>query len=84
MVNPSPDVTRLIDRLARRGLVQRLRSRTDRRLSLTRITPKGVAQLDRAEIANVEQRAFLASRLSEAEWRQLSALCERVYGDEVE
>jgi DNA-binding MarR family transcriptional regulator len=82
MVNPSPDVTRLIDRLARRGFVQRLRSRTDRRLSLTRITPKGVAQLDRAETANVEQRAALAPRLSDAEWRQLSALCERVYGDE--
>lgn len=28
MVNPSPDVTRLIDRLARRGLVRRLRART--------------------------------------------------------
>lgn len=79
MVNPSPDVTRLIDRLARRGLVRRLRSRSDRRLSLTCITPRGIAVLERAEAANVEQRAYLASRLSEAEWRQLSALCERVY-----
>jgi DNA-binding MarR family transcriptional regulator len=82
MVNPSPDVTRHIDRLARRGLVRRLRARTDRRLSLTRITPKGVALLERAEVANVEQRAYLASRLSAPEWRQLSALCERVYGHE--
>jgi DNA-binding MarR family transcriptional regulator len=81
MVNPSPDVTRLIDRLARRGLVRRMRVRSDRRLSLTIITPKGLALLERAEAANVEQRAYLASRLSEAEWRQLSALCERVYGD---
>ena len=84
MVNPSPDTTRLIDRLARRGLVRRLRSRSDRRLSLTRITPKGIAQLDRAETANLEQRAHLASRLSESEWRQLSALCERVYGLEAD
>jgi DNA-binding MarR family transcriptional regulator len=83
MVNPSPDVTRLIDRLARRGLVRRLRPRSDRRLSLTRITPKGLALLDRAEVANVEQRAYLASRLSESEWRQLSNLCERVYADEI-
>ena len=81
MVNPSPDVTRLIDGLARRGLVRRFRARSDRRLSLTRITPKGVALLDRAEPANAEQRASLATRLSLAEWRQLSALCERVYGD---
>ena len=81
MVNPSPDVTRLIDRLARRGLVRRMRARSDRRLSLTIITPKGLALLERAEAANVEQRTYLATRLSDAEWRQLSALCERVYGD---
>ena len=84
MVNRSPDVTRLIDRLTRRGFVRRLRSERDRRLSLTRITPKGLALLDRAETANVEQRAHLASRLSDAEWRQLSTLCERVYGDDIE
>jgi DNA-binding MarR family transcriptional regulator len=84
MVNPSPDVTRLIDRLARRGLVRRLRPRTDRRLSLTRITTKGLVLLDRAEAANVEQRAYLASRLSETEWRRLSDLCERVYSDEID
>jgi DNA-binding MarR family transcriptional regulator len=81
MVNTAPDITRLIDRLARRGLVRRARSRSDRRLSLTRITEKGVALLQRAEAANVEQRAALASKLSEDEWRQLSELCERVYAD---
>jgi DNA-binding MarR family transcriptional regulator len=82
MVNPSPDVTRLIDRLARRGLVRRLRARTDRRLSLTRITPKGVALVAQAEAANDAQHTALASRLSAAEWRQLSALCERIYGNQ--
>ena len=83
MVNRAPDVTRLIDRLARRGLVRRMRARTDRRLSLTRITDKGLALLERAEAANVEQRAHLATKLSDREWRQLSALCERIYGDDV-
>jgi DNA-binding MarR family transcriptional regulator len=81
MVNRAPDITRLIDRLARRGLVRRGRSPGDRRLSVTRITPKGLALLERAEAANVEQRTYLASRLSESEWRHLSALCERIYGD---
>jgi DNA-binding MarR family transcriptional regulator len=81
MVNQSPDVTRLIDRLARRGLVRRSRVRLDRRLSVTRITDKGIALLERAEIANVEQRAYLATRLSESEWRQLSGMCERIYGE---
>jgi DNA-binding MarR family transcriptional regulator len=82
MVNPSPDVTRLIDGLARRGLVRRFRARTDRRLSLTRITSKGVALVERVEPANAEQRARLAERLTNDEWRQLSALCERIYDDE--
>jgi DNA-binding MarR family transcriptional regulator len=81
MVNRSPDVTRLIDGLVRRGLVRRQRGRTDRRVSLTRITPKGLALMEDAEAANQAQRAALASRLSLAEWRQLSAFCERIYGD---
>lgn len=80
LVNPSPDVTRLIDRLARRGLVRRQRGRTDRRLSLTRITAKGIALMDEAEEANRAQRAALVSRLSADEWRQLSEFCERIYG----
>ena len=42
MVKPSPDVTRLIDRLIREGLVERFNSEEDRRLSLARITKKGI------------------------------------------
>jgi DNA-binding MarR family transcriptional regulator len=83
LVHPSPDVTRLIDRLARRGLVRRLRDRRDRRVSLTRITPKGRALVEEAEAANRAQRALLASRLSADEWRTMSALCERIYGEDV-
>ena len=83
MVNPSPDVTRLIDGLARRGLVRRTRARSDRRLSVAQITPKGMALMDRVEVDNGQYRARLASLLSEAEWRQLSQLCERIYGDKV-
>jgi DNA-binding MarR family transcriptional regulator len=83
MVNPSPDVTRLIDGLSRRGLVRRTRTRGDRRLSLAQITPKGIALMDRVEVDNAQYRARLASQLSETEWRRLSYLCERIYGDKV-
>jgi MarR family transcriptional regulator, 2-MHQ and catechol-resistance regulon repressor len=83
MVNPSPDVTRLIDGLARRGLVRRTRARGDRRLSVAQITPKGIALMGRVEVDNGQYRARLASLLSETEWRQLSQLCERIYGDKV-
>jgi DNA-binding MarR family transcriptional regulator len=81
MVNPAPDVTRLIDRLARRGLVRRQRPQFDRRVSLTRLTPKGLALMKKAEPANDAQHSALANRLSPDEWRQLSALCERIYDD---
>jgi DNA-binding MarR family transcriptional regulator len=42
MIARDPDVTRLVDRLARRGLVQRSRSRRDRRVVEVGITDKGV------------------------------------------
>ena len=83
MVNPAPDVTRLIDRLVRRGLVRRLRAKRDRRLSLTRITAKGLSLVKEAEAANDAQHRALESRLSAAEWRQLSELCERLYAGDM-
>lgn len=43
----SPDVTRLLDRVQGRDLVARLRTSTDRRLSLSCITPTGLALLGR-------------------------------------
>lgn len=41
MVTRDPDVTRLVDRLSRRGLVRRVRSREDRRIVEVGITEKG-------------------------------------------
>ncbi len=50
MINHDPDITRLVDRLERRGLVARSREDRDRRVITTRITPVGLdllATLDR-------------------------------------
>jgi DNA-binding MarR family transcriptional regulator len=82
LINRASDVTRLIDGLARRGLVRRVRSRRDRRLSLTRITPRGLALLERIEPAIAYHRDQVAPRLSSDEWAALGALCERLYADE--
>jgi len=49
MISRDPDITRLLDRLEKRGLVSRCRETRDRRLVLTRITDPGLkllAQLD--------------------------------------
>ena len=80
MVDRAPDVTRLIDRLERRDLVERVRSDEDRRLSITRITRKGLALLARLdpEIEAIDQR--FAAHLSPRDLKTLSRLCEQVYG----
>lgn len=49
LVTQVPDVTRLLDRMEDAGLVTRERSTVDRRLVHTRITPGGLALLDRLE-----------------------------------
>jgi DNA-binding MarR family transcriptional regulator len=49
MITRDPDITRLLDRMEKRGLISRCRERKDRRTVLTRITPAGLkilAQLD--------------------------------------
>lgn len=51
MVTRDPDITRLIDRLERRGLVKRARSEEDRRVVRVFITPAGTKVL--AELAPV-------------------------------
>jgi len=49
MITRDPDITRLLDRLEKRGLISRCRETKDRRMVLTRISPEGLkllAQLD--------------------------------------
>src|SRR5713101_9329629 len=49
MINRDPDITRLADRLERRGLVQRAREEKDRRVVIARITPAGLQLLKRLD-----------------------------------
>ncbi|MFN7992672.1 MAG: MarR family transcriptional regulator [Bryobacteraceae bacterium] len=42
MITRDPDITRLLDRLEKRNLIERARDRKDRRAVLTRITPHGL------------------------------------------
>ena len=45
MITRDPDVTRLLDRLEKRGLIARSRESKDRRMVLTRITSEGLGAL---------------------------------------
>ena len=84
MVEPAPDVTRLIDRLVKEGLVERYESKQDRRLSLARITKKGINLLTKI---NPEVDKFISdysSSLNKSEKETLSNLCEKLYAKELE
>src|SRR6266536_5376516 len=50
MITRDPDVTRLLDRLEKRGLISRCRETKDRRTVMSRITPDGLKLLARLDI----------------------------------
>jgi len=75
-VRPSPDVTRMLDRLARQGLVVRARDPKDRRCSIATITRTGLYLLKRLEPEiEAAQKAAVAG-LSPAQLRQLARLSD--------
>jgi DNA-binding MarR family transcriptional regulator len=82
MVERAPDITRLVDRLEKEGLVERSRAAEDRRLSVTRITKKGLQLLERISPHFELLSQELMRRLSAQEAKTLSALCERIYAEE--
>lgn len=79
MLEPAPDVTRLIDRLVKTGLVRREQSLEDKRLSMTYITEAGLRVLDdlRPEVDRASQ--LIRGSLNDEECRVFSELCEKIY-----
>ncbi len=49
MITRDPDITRLLDRLEKRGLISRTRETKDRRMVMARITPQGLKLLGRLD-----------------------------------
>jgi DNA-binding MarR family transcriptional regulator len=76
MIHPSPDVTRMLDRLLRQGVVARARNPEDRRESIATITRAGLALLERVDPELHQAQAQFASALTEPELRRLSRLCD--------
>ena len=81
MIEPAPDVTRLIDRLLKQKLVERFTSDQDRRLSLTRITKKGRNVLKKIKPKIDSLFKIVSDKLNKAERKQLSVLLEKIYSD---
>ncbi len=49
LITRDPDITRLLDRMEKRGLISRCRETKDRRMVLTRITKQGLEALSRLD-----------------------------------
>ncbi len=73
MITRDPDVTRLLDRMEKRGLISRSRDARDRRTVVGRITTEGLKLLDRLDepIQEAHRR-----QLGHLERNRLGALAE--------
>jgi DNA-binding MarR family transcriptional regulator len=78
MLTHEPDVTRLLDRLQKAGLIARARAAADRRVVLTRITESGLVLLARLDgpVAELSRRRLGA--LSDGDLRSLIHLLDAV------
>lgn len=77
MVTPDPDVTRLLDRLENRGLVERARDTVDRRVVRAGITAEGLVLLEELDGPVPGWLRELLGHLGEDELETLTRLLER-------
>ena len=78
MISHDPDMTRLLDRMAKRGLISRQRQTDDRRVVKTRITPAGLSLLKSLDqpVRELHKRQF--HHLPAARLKTLAELLEEV------
>ena len=74
MITRDPDVTRLLDRLEKRGLISRTREARDRRTVITRITPEALDILARLDKPVIEMHRKQLGHLGRKRLRELAEL----------
>ncbi len=77
LVSRAADITRLLDRLAERGLVERERPAANRRVVNVEITPEGIALLNRLDSAVRDCHLQQLGHLKPAELAKLIDLLRR-------
>jgi DNA-binding MarR family transcriptional regulator len=78
MIARDPDITRLVDRLSRRGLVERVRGHRDRRVVEVAITDKGREVLKRLDPHVNRMPQAMLGHLGATKLKQLGQLLEHV------
>lgn len=76
MITRDPDMTRLVDRLERRGLVLRSRDSRDRRVITVRVTTAGQKVLKDLDGPVAQYHRKLLSHMHKGELRKLAELLE--------
>jgi len=71
MIEQTPGITRLLDRLEKKGLVRRERCASDRRQVMCEITPRGLALLEKADPPVARMEREIMSTLPAHELRSL-------------
>jgi DNA-binding MarR family transcriptional regulator len=74
----SIDVSRLIDRLERNGLVERFRLAKDRRVVRVRLTRNGVDRVEKVHPSLVQHNIDMLASIPKSDLKQLASLLERV------
>ncbi len=77
MIEETPGITRLIDRLETKRLVSRKRCKEDRRRVWCRITPEGLALLDKLDGPIRDADSLALGSLTSKELTQLVSLLDR-------
>ena len=78
LVAPVADTTRLLDRLEKMGLVSRARNTEDRRVVTSKITPRGLALLDKVAAPLRQLEEDEVGRMSDARLRTLISILDEV------
>jgi DNA-binding MarR family transcriptional regulator len=79
MIRRAPDLTRMLDRLVKMGLVVREKGEQDHRQSLACITPKGRELLETMHPKVMHVNRLFLDRMDAAEARTLADLLEKIY-----
>lgn len=78
LISRAPDVTRMLDRLVKKGLVERGWDPTNRRLSIATITAKGLALLSEVDQSIGREHARYTATMSEDDLSALRRICQQM------
>ncbi len=78
MITRDPDITRLLDRLQKRGLVERARCKRDRRVVYGKITAAGLKLLRELDEPLEKHSREMLRHVGQAKLKQLIELLEKV------